>query len=277
MVDGAYGFKKLKQKILEERGLDVSQYKENYLKRRFGIRVRANDADSYYNYMNILDSEPQEYVKLIDTLDVNVTEFFRNPEVFEVLGTQILPQLIANKLDQGRNTIRIWSAGCSDGKETYSIAMLLHEILGWRIRDFDILIKGTDYDPSVLNKARNGVYETYGLIDIEEQVPPNYLKEYFICEGDTYTIKPEVKELTAFRHHDLISGRKFTGFDMILCRNVTIYFSRELQDKLYMDFYSALNNHGYLVMGKTETLVGNSRELFEIVDNRERIYQKIEE
>lgn len=277
MVDGAYGFKRLKQKILDERGLDVSQYKENYLKRRFGIRVRANKADNYFNYMNVLDSEPQEYVELIDTLDVNVTEFFRNPEVFEVLGTQILPQLIANKLEQGKNTIRIWSAGCSDGKETYSIAMLLHELLGWKIRNFDILIKGTDYDPSVLNKARKGVYETYGLIDIQEQVPSNYLNKYFICEGDSYTIKPDVKELTLFRHHDLISGRKFSRFDMILCRNVTIYFSRELQDKLYMDFYSALNNRGYLVMGKTETLIGKSRELFEIVDNRERIYQKIDE
>ena len=253
----------------------MSQYKENYLKRRFGIRVRANNSFGYHNYMHVLDSDPQEYKKLFDTLDVNVTEFFRNPEAFEVIGNEILPQLIADKKKRGSKTIRIWSAGCSDGKETYSIAMLLYEILGPRIRNFDISIRGTDFDSVVLKRAQEGVYESYGLIDIEEQIPSYYLNKYFIKEGNLFIVKPEIKNLTVFRHHDLISGRRLLGFDMILCRNVTIYFGRELQDKLYMDFYSALHDGGYLVMGKTETLVGKAKELFEIVNNRERIYQKI--
>jgi len=276
MLENDPHFDMLKQKILYESGLDVGKYKDSYLRRRFRIRTRAKGAASLYSYIKILDQDPLEYPRLMDTLDVNVTEFFRNPEAFDYLKDEIIPNIIAMKKARGKNSIRVWSAGCSDGKEGYSLSMLFHEALGHRIEDYQVRIKCTDIDPTALRIALGGVYESIPPIDLRAQIKPQYLIKYFHIDGTRLSLKSMVKDLVHFEQHDLFSGKKYNGFDLILCRNVTIYFSRELQEELYMNFYRALNSGGFFVMGKTEMLVGAARDRFKAVSNRERIYQKLE-
>jgi len=221
--------------------------------------------------MNILDKNPDEYDKLLDSLTINVTEFFRNPGTFDFLYENILPELIAEKRFESLKTIRIWSAGCAAGEEPYSLAILLKELLGAKINSYNIKIWGTDIDDASLERARNGVYQTSGM----DNLPPNLLSKYF-SQGSSgeYILKEEIKKMVDFRKSDLISEMGPTNLDMILCRNVVIYFSRKLQERLFLDFLSCLRAGGYLVLGKVETLVGKAVNLFERVNNRERIFRK---
>ena len=265
-------FSALKRRIYRDRGLDTSQYKDSYIKRRLATRMRANGVTNYLEYMRLLSKNPDEYKPLLNALTINVTEFFRNPETYKVIKG-ILRDIIEEKERLNRSLIRIWSAGCSSGEEPYSIAILLCEILGNRINNFNISIHATDIDDRILIKAKAGEYQKDHLKNVSKAC----LHKYFIFdrESDMYTVKEELKKLIKFKKHDLISGRKLGLFDMILCRNVVIYFSRELQERLYMDFYDSLTEGGYFVMGKTESLIGEAHVKAESFNKPERIYRKV--
>ncbi|HEY9204846.1 MAG TPA: protein-glutamate O-methyltransferase CheR [Candidatus Methanoperedens sp.] len=262
-------FTDLKSVIKKKIGFNCEQYKQAHLKRRLAVRLRANQAGSYKEYMDFLLRNEAELQKLKDTLTVNVTELFRNPETYEVFSETVLPELIRSK---GENrTVKIWSAGCSNGEEPYSIAILVREFLGGLTKRYSISILGTDIDEDSLRKAQNGIYQLKQLDKINKE----RLGRFFVKKDETnYQVTDDLRRLVKFRNHDMISGPKLFGFDVIFCRNVTIYFEQELQERLYLNFYNALNDGGYFVMGKTETLVGPAGELFEPVDVRERIYQK---
>ncbi len=262
-------FTDLKIVIKKKIGFNCEQYKQAHLKRRLAVRLRANQAGSYKEYMDFLLRNETELQKLKDTLTVNVTELFRNPETYEVFGKTVLPALIRSK---GENrTIKIWSAGCSNGEEPYSIAILVREFLGGLAKRYSISILGTDIDEDSLRKAESGIYQLKQLDKINKE----RLERFFVKKDETnFQVGDDLRRLVKFRNHDMISGPKLFGFDVIFCRNVTIYFEQELQERLYLNFYDALNDGGYFVMGKTETLVGPAGELFEPVDVRERIYQK---
>ncbi len=262
-------FADLKIIIKKKIGFNCDQYKQAHLKRRLAVRLRANQSGSYKEYMDILIKNESELQKLKDTLTVNVTELFRNPETYEVFSKTVLPELIKSKGDN--KTIKIWSAGCSNGEEPYSIAILVREFLGGLTKRYAISIMGTDIDEDSLKKAENGIYQLKQL----EKINKERLERFFVKKDDAnYQVSEDLRRLLKFRHHDMISGPRMFGFDVIFCRNVTIYFEQELQEKLYLNFYNALNKGGYFVMGKTETLVGPAGDLFEPVDVRERIYQK---
>ena len=262
-------FAELKTLIKRKIGFNCEDYKQAHLKRRLAVRLRANHSRSYKEYAGVLLTNESESQRLKETLTVNVTELFRNPETYESFSKNALLELF--KLKGNNKTIKVWSAGCSNGEEPYSIAIMLRESLGITIKRYDVSILGTDIDEDSLKKAEKGIYHLKQL----EKIGKERIERFFVQNEDyTYAVTDEIRNLVKFRYHDMISGPRLFGFDIIFCRNVTIYFEQALQEKLYLNFYSALNDGGYFVMGKTETLVGPAEELFHPVDVKERIYQK---
>jgi chemotaxis protein methyltransferase CheR len=267
--DDEQGFHALRKRIFKERGLDLSQYREKCLKRRIDVRLRATGAHTYLDYMVILKKDPLEYNRLFDALTINVTNFFRDRGTYRVIEDEVIPELISSKKKEGKKIIRVWSAACASGEEPYSMAILFHKILRERIGDYLISIYATDIDEKVMEKAKSGVYEAGTFSEVDEKI----LRRYFKCNLK-FSLKEEIKKMVRFKRHDLISDRPLAHLDIILCRNVLIYFSRDLQVRLFDKFYEGLNRGGYLVLGKTESLAGETVNLFQPVSIRERIYQK---
>jgi chemotaxis protein methyltransferase CheR len=284
------------EKVYKERGFDFRQYKESSLKRRIERRLRALRLEAYKDYMARLDSDPMEYDKLIDILLINVTEFFRDKEAFNIIKNEVLPDIIEKNIRPG---LKIWSAGCATGEEVYSIAILLNEMLGDKKNNLEISIYGTDIDKNNLAKAEEGVYKP-GIT--KDKLSDEILNKYFDasaapnsafqdgvkvpCSASTLSvsrrvdmngsvrIKDFLKRDCSFMFRDLVRDKPLGEVDLILCRNVAIYFERPLQERIYMDFYNALNEEGYLFLGKAETLIGPARERFKVVDKRWKIYKK---
>ncbi len=266
-------FNVLKRKIYERTGVDCSKYKDNYLKRRIDLRMKAIGIGSSYNdYYRFLEKNHDEYKSLLDGITINVTEFFRDSEVFDAFKNEVIPQLLSEKRKRNSKIVRIWSAACSIGEEPYTIGIILHEKLGPELNNFLVSIHATDIDVKALSVARAGVYDAPALKKLKKYMVSKYFDA--VDGNDKYRIKDNVKHLVRFQQHDLISGKKFSHFDIIFCRNVFIYFGKELQSRLLLDFYDALHEGGHLIIGRTETMVGEAREKFTCVNTRERIYKK---
>lgn len=264
-------FQELKNKVQRERGFNAIHYQDSHLKRRFQVRMRHYNTDSFHEYLKILEKDPQEMDVLMNTLTVNVTEFFRNPETYLEIKNKVIPTIIKNKKATGRNQIRIWSAGSSDGKEVYTLSMLFDEVLRGD-NQVKITFYATDIDDVILAKAKEGFYKEIEM----KGVSKSHLEKYFDHVDGGYKVKDSIRSRIRFEHRDLISDKKLDRIDLLLCRNVVIYFNSELKEKLYLDFYNSLSEGGYFIMGKTETLMGPAREKFKVFDNRERIYYKSE-
>ena len=263
-------FIELKKIIKQKTGFNCEDYKQPHLKRRLAVRLRVTKSKSYREYSDLLLKSAQEEKQLKETLTVNVTELFRNPEMFESVRTNVLAELIKRK---GENRVlKIWSAGCSNGEEASSIAIMLREFLGASFKKYNIYILCTDIDEDSLAKAENATFNPKQL----EKISKERLDRFFVKTNDSYILNDELRKLLKVKHHDMISGPKLAGFDLIYCRNVTIYFEQKLQEVLYQNFYNALNEGGYFVMGKTESLVGPAGLMFKAVDLKERIYQRKE-
>ena len=269
-VDNA-SFNTLKRMIFNHTDLDCSQYKDKYLKRRLQVRLRANKLDDYTDYIRFLKKNPEEYDTLMDMVTINVTQFFRDPTMYKVLGEEVIPEIIYKKTSSNRKVFRIWSAGSSSGEEAHSLAIMIKELLGERFDDFMITVHGTDIDDESLRKAKSGIYPKEQLENVGDVLLERYFDQ---VEDGSYQIKDEIKDFVRFKKQNLILDKKPGNFDIIFNRNVMIYFSREMQERLLMEFYDSLNNGGYLVIGKTEMLTGESKDLFAPVNNRERIYKK---
>jgi chemotaxis protein methyltransferase CheR len=267
-------YEQFKYNVKELLNFNTFQYKDSYLGRRFASRLRALHIDTYHDYWKILQNDTKEQEKLLQELTINVTEFFRDAPVWDVIFSDVVPTLLRER----HGKIHIWSAGSSDGKEAYSIAMILANLIGENGLFNRVEIIGTDIDRDCLNHATLGKYlSRTGLIQTDMKKQLNYIKtpeKYFDIIGDTFQVKHTIKTPVSFQYHDLISGPKKHNFDLIFCRNVVIYFTRQLQEVLYKDFYNALNPGGFFVMGKTETLVGDSRDLFIPYNLTERIFRK---
>ncbi len=258
---------KLKRKIERDRGFNCAFYKDKCLRRRIAVRMRARGRKSFAEYSALLEQEPGEYDHLLDTLTINVTKFFRNPETWEAVEAQVVPHLFA-----GRGPIRVWSAGSASGEEAYTISIILQE---WaekhrRTGELDrVRIVGTDIDRRSLESAERGVYPELSLTET-----PARVRERWFSAGPPFRIRPEAQRGVSFVRRDLISERAEAGQSLIFCRNVVIYFDREIQERLFKDFYDALVPGGFLVLGTVETLIGVARTLFRPLNNRERIFQK---
>lgn len=264
------GFGLLKRIISGNTGFNCEHYKEAHFRRRINVRVRATNSENYGTYLKLLKEDPQEYEFLLDTLTVNVSEFFRNPETFRIIEKEVIPSLVKYRSGSLTRSIRIWSAGCAAGEEAYSLAILLHRTLKTDFNKYRIRIVGTDIDARSLEKAKKGVYNENSLKNLD----PGTKERYFSKQGDTYQVINEFKNITQFKRHDLISGPRIDYFDLIVCRNVMIYFKKEIQEQLQLNFYKALEKGGFLIIGKSETLLGSASSLFRPYNTRERLYIK---
>jgi Methylase of chemotaxis methyl-accepting proteins len=263
-------FKLLKKVITGNTDFNCEHYKEAHFRRRVNVRVRATNSESYGAYLKFLKRNPQEYEALVDTLTVNVSEFFRNPETFGIIEKEIIPSIIKYRSESLIRSIRIWSAGCAAGEETYSLAILLHRTLKTEFNKYRISIIGTDIDTKSLEKARKGVYSENSVKNLDTSSK----ERYFLKQKDAYQVIDELKSITQFKRHDLISDSRIDHFDLIVCRNVMIYFKKETQERLQLNFYQALEKRGFFVIGKSETLLENPSSLFKPYNTRERLYTK---
>lgn len=273
------GFEPLAMWIARATGWDLSLYKGNYIRRRVGARVRALGLPGWAEYHQLLQREPDELEKLKDRLTVNVTEFFRDSDVWEWLRDEYLPGLWEEKSKAWRAAgspgafcpaFFIWSAGCSSGEEPYSLAMLFDQVFGGRKEGYRLRLLATDLDPVILERAREGSYPRASLVNLGLETQ----QRYFDMQGERVAVKPEIKRRVAFRQHNLFADPPPTGLDLVLCRNVMIYFSRELQQRLMQSFHKALRVQGTFLTGKTETLLGPARQIFRGSSARARAFQR---
>jgi chemotaxis protein methyltransferase CheR len=267
-------FKFLLNKIKMNRNIDFSQYRPQVLKRRIQHRLHLAGCATYWEYIILLNRDPQEYDRLIESLTIKVSEFFRDRHVFEILGDTVIPEIISQKKTHGDKRIRAWSCGAAFGQEAYSMAILFCEILGRGLNDFHIKILATDIDKDALEKAPWGSYDKGGLDKMAAHLKFKYFTRFQDGNVDRYTVSDRVRFLVTFNLHDVISDNVISGMDLVLCRNLLIYFQKELQEKALRNLYGSLNPGGFLILGKTETMPPQMTDYFEVIDLRERIYRK---
>jgi chemotaxis protein methyltransferase CheR len=249
-------------------GFATSHYDDSYLNRRVTARMRRRDTDTYEEYLAVLKDEEDEQTALLDALSINVTGFFRNPDVWEKLRE------ILRELTEGYGTVQVWSVPCADGREPYSVAMLALDDPEVSARQ--VSITASDIDPEALREARRGVYESTRTTDIEEELSAidNY-DEYVDREGSRIEVGTEVSDMVSFDQHDLIRGDDRGQFDLVVSRNFLIYIDGEYKRPIVETLAGSLREGGYLVIGKTETIPRSFRERFEPVDKRLRIYKHV--
>lgn len=261
---------RLLEKVHAERGLDMAQYRPRYVERRLSSRLHALGLHTYRQYATYLDENPEEYAKLLDTLTINVTQFFRDPTVFELFRKDILPAIIKDKSARHQRMIRVWSAGCATGQEPYSLAMSFLDAMGSKADEFLLTILGTDLDRNALAAASRAEYDL-ALLD---QIPSADQQRYLDVRDDHFSIKPRVRRHCKFEYLNLFEDRPIHVVDVIFCRNVFIYFNRTEQERVLGMFWSALARGGYLVLGRSERIGAPVSQQFELVSGRERIYRK---
>ncbi len=254
--------------LFQGRGFDLDGYKDRCIKRRIAARIRNLGYRRIEGYIALLENSDVEQEQLLEALTIHVSQFFRNPTTFSVLEEQILPELLLKYRD--KREVRVWSIGCAGGEEPYSIALLFDELC--RPNDL-ISIIGTDVSADILEKARSGVFETHRLVEVPDPV----LAKYFSQEGMRYRLNEQICRKVRFLRHDILQDRPFLRIDLILCRNMLIYFSRQEQERILRALANSLAPEGLLVLGRAETMVNESRELFTCVDPVERIYRKRDE
>lgn len=236
------GYAYFLRRTLQITGIDLARYKEGQMRRRLGTLMVRHGAQSFVQYYKMLEQDAQLLQEFRDFFTINVSEFFRDPIRFQQLQTVVLPELMRH-----RRKLRFWSAGCSNGAEPYTLAIIMEEMA---YPDYSIL--ATDIDEASLARAITGA--AYGPRDIKN-VPPELMAKCFLKHGNTYDVKPKVKAKVQFRHHDLLADPFEDNFDLISCRNVIIYFTQDAQDRLFRQLYNSLNPGGALFLGAAEVMM----------------------
>lgn len=269
-VIGRGDLRRLMKKINEDRGLDLSQYRTPYLERRISSRLRALDLPTYGRYARYLDEHPDEYVQLLDTLTINVTDFFRDRDVYQKFEHVVIPRLLKDKAARRQRMIRCWSAGCSTGEEPYSMTMSLLSVLRDDADKYLLSVTGTDIDGGALAVARKAEYRNDDL----SHIPLGFQNRFIEMGARTFKIKPEVARHVRFKVLNLFEDEPMHVVDVIFCRNVFIYFTREQQARVMERFWSALHRGGFLILGRSEKLAPMLADRLEPVDGARRIYRK---
>ena len=243
-----WDYERFKTAVLQLTGIDLNAYKERQMKRRIDALISKNGINDYEAYVHLLKTDKVKFEEFVNYLTINVSEFYRNPDQWEAMDKQIIPEMIQKF---GKN-LRIWSAACSTGDEPYSLVMALSKHVPLN----QIHIIATDIDKQVLEKARVGLYNEKSI----ESVPDDLKRKYFTQVGKSYKISDEIKKHVEFREHNLLRDPYPSGCHLIVCRNVVIYFTEEAKDEIYRKFYDSLAKDGMLFIGSTEQIM-NYREL----------------
>ena len=237
-------YETFKQAIYDMTKIDLNSYKERQMKRRIEALINKHGINSFTEYVQKLKSDSAAFDEFINYITINVSEFYRNPEQWVLLEKEVFPYLF-NQFGKG---LKIWSAACSTGDEPYSLVMLLLKFLPAD----KIKIIATDIDKTVMEKAKAGLYHEKSL----KALPKEFIDKYFTKINDrTYQISDIVKSCVEFRQHDLLKDTYPSNCDLIVCRNVLIYFTDEAKDKIYEEFHKALKKNGLLFVGSTEQII----------------------
>lgn len=263
--------------LKKSRGIDFGGYRRSMLERRLAARMARARCDDPAAYLARLRTDPSECDHLIDAIAINVSSFFRNPVVWEILAQSVLPEIIERKRRTGNREIRAWSAGCSAGEEAFSAAIQIHRALQGEVADWRVHIFGTDIDTRALKTAAEGTYPRESF----ENTRLGVLDEYFTPVGRGYRVWPFVRKMAWFSRDDLASPHGiapkesvFGTFDLVLCRNVLIYFALELQETVLDKLIRSLDNGGYLILGESESITRKTQSKLAEVDGKNRIYLK---
>lgn len=251
----------IKNFIKRKMGIDLSAYRESYILRRVKIRMVKTHCSTLSSYYTLLLKEEKEPQNLIDTIGINVSSFFRDKDVFEKVKNIILPYF------KNKDFIKIWSAGCAQGEEAYTLSILFLE---QGFKNFKIF--ATDFDSEIIEKAKNAIFEEQKFNEF-----PFYLKIKYIekLNDNKYKIKDFVKERIEFRIHNLLSLPFENDFDLILCRNVLIYMQKEAQRKVFENLTSSLKKDGILILGKVEIIHPDFEKFYLPLNIKGKIFKKI--
>jgi len=239
--------------IKRKTGIDLALYKEAQMKRRLTSLYEKKGYRNFVDFLRALEQDRDLMNEFLDRMTINVSEFYRNGKRWDVLQKKIFPKLL-----QSNKRLKIWSAACSTGEEPYSLAMVLSQLVPLS----QIQIIATDLDENVIQKAKLGVYPERSLAE----VPSDIKAKYFEQEGSFYRVKDEIKRCVTFKKQNLLNDTYDSNYDLIVCRNVMIYFTEEAKDQIYNDFSKALRKDGVLFVGSTEQIFNPARYEFEVED-----------
>ncbi|MFA1711307.1 protein-glutamate O-methyltransferase CheR [Peribacillus frigoritolerans] len=234
-------------------GIDLALYKEGQMKRRLTSLYEKRGYHSFREYFKDIQTHPEVLNEFLDRMTINVSEFYRNAKRWEVLERKILPGLLASK-----KKLKIWSAACSTGEEPYTLAMILSNLVP--LSQIEIL--ATDLDENVLARAKLGMYPERSLNEVPEEIK----RKYFEKKADFYQVDEEIKRRVTFKKQNLLADRFEQGFDLIVCRNVLIYFTEEAKNLLYEKFSASLRSGGVFFVGSTEQIFTPGKYQFETID-----------
>lgn len=239
----AYDYEYFKKAVYELTHIDLNAYKERQMKRRIDTLIAKNGVKEYDKYVATLKTDKVRFEEFVNYLTINVSEFYRNRDQWELLDKEIIPELIAKF---GKN-LKIWSAACSTGDEPYSLVMALSRHLPLS----QIKILATDIDKQVIAKAKTGLYNEKSIAS----VPQDLKKKYFTQVGPSFQISDEIKSRVEFKEHNLLQDAYPSDCNLIVCRNVLIYFTEEAKEEIYRKFERALKPGGILFIGSTEQII----------------------
>ncbi len=244
----AYDYEKFKSAVFSLTKIDLNAYKERQMKRRIDALISKHGISGYEDYVQVLKTDKARFEEFVNYLTINVSEFYRNVDQWKVMENEIVPELIKKF---GKN-LKIWSAACSTGDEPYSLVMALSRHIPLNM----IRITATDIDKQVIAKAKVGLYSEKSIAS----VPDDLKKKYFTKVGLSYQISDEIKSRVDFKEHNLLENNYPKDYDMIVCRNVLIYFTEEAKDEVFRKFYQSLKPGGILFIGSTEQII-NHRDI----------------
>jgi len=265
-AEGKHPFLKILMLLRAKTGHDFSLYKQNTIRRRIERRMGMHNLKDAEAYARFLSENPAEVHHLFRELLINVTSFFRDPEAFEVLKTEIVPKLLADKPEDF--VFRVWVAGCATGEEAYSIAMVFRECLDAAPHPYSVQIYSTDIDEDAIAVARAGFYPANIAIDVS----PERLRRFFVKEETGFRIRKGIRGMVVFAVQDITRDPPFTRLDLLSCRNLLIYFEPELQNRIVPVFHYALNPGGVLFLSPSES-IGRFTELFAPVNRKWKFYE----
>lgn len=243
LISNEQDFKMFINELERRLQVDLSQYKQTQMRRRINTMVKAKNCKTYMEFLKECDKDPALWEKFVDRLTINVSEFFRNKEKFDDLANIYLPTLIKTK---GMGPLKIFSAGCSTGEEPYTLAMIMAD----KFTHVPYSIYAVDFDSKILKRAQEGIYTKSQVAG----VPPNYLKLYFNQVGENFQIKPEMKRFIQWDKMNILTATFKKDYDLILCRNVVIYFNEEAKNVLFEKFANSLRSGGVLFVGASERI-----------------------
>jgi len=263
--------------LMEKRGFDFSGYHPSMLARRIGQRLTATSSKNFSEYLSCLQENPAELDNLIDVITINVSRFFRDTLTFELIADRILPTIVREKTRALDHSLRVWSAGCAKGEEPYSLAILIHELLEKEGVAMNQHLFATDIDRNILKDAGKAIYPLSSI----ENMKYRLLTKYFTLEGTSFRLIQEIKKLVHFSIYDMLDKKHvvppesvFGNFDLVLCRNLLIYFNTEYQETIFEKLYHSIANDGYLVLGEAEAPTMKYRRHFSRVFDFSPIYRK---